>query len=110
MTNNDELERQKFEEEAERDCALPWGYLKRQRSGKGYSVQIYNYMWWGWQARAEQANCSHSMDERALEAARRIMALVYGAMPPGGSVQLQAQIQVEIIAAMIWAATESNHD
>ncbi len=47
--------REQFEEWAEDVGALPWGYLKKQRtSGGGYSVQIYNYMWSAWQAsRAE---------------------------------------------------------
>ncbi|MGB7801402.1 hypothetical protein [Buttiauxella sp.] len=40
-----------FEAWAEEVGALPWGYLKKQRTpGGGYSVQIYNYMWSAWQA------------------------------------------------------------
>lgn len=43
--------RAKFEAWAEEVGALPWGYLKKQRTpGGGYSVQIYNYMWSAWQA------------------------------------------------------------
>ena len=45
------ISREQFEEWAEDVGALPWGYLKKQRtSGGGYSVQIYNYMWSAWQA------------------------------------------------------------
>jgi len=54
LTNKADLERQAFEAEAERAGALPWGYLKKQRTSNGYSVQVYNYMWWGWYARAKQ--------------------------------------------------------
>ena len=43
--------RAQFEAWAEEVGALPWGYLKKQRTpGGGYSVQIYNYMWSTWQA------------------------------------------------------------
>ena len=43
--------RAQFEAWAEEVGALPWGYLKKQRTpGGGYSVQIYNYMWSAWQA------------------------------------------------------------
>jgi len=70
-----------------------------------YANHFINYAWAGWQARARQES-NYSFDEKALESARKIMALVYGQMPPGGSVQLQAKIQVEIIAAMQWAAPE----
>ena len=43
--------RAQFEEWAENAGALPWGYLKRQRNTSGgYSIQIYTYMWHGWQA------------------------------------------------------------
>lgn len=40
-----------FEKWAEEVGALPWGYLKKQRTASGgYSVQIYTYMWSAWQA------------------------------------------------------------
>lgn len=43
--------REQFEAWAEEAGALPWGYLKKQRTqNDGYSVQIYNYMWSAWQA------------------------------------------------------------
>lgn len=43
--------RAQFEAWAEEVGALPWRYLKKQRTpGGGYSVQIYNYMWSAWQA------------------------------------------------------------
>ena len=46
--------REQFEEWAEDVGALPWGYLKKQRTpGGGCSVQIYNYMWSAWQASRE---------------------------------------------------------
>lgn len=47
-TNKQEL-REKFEAWAERVGALPWGYLKKQRTDSGnYSDQIYTYMWLAW--------------------------------------------------------------
>ncbi len=46
--NKQEL-REKFEAWAERAGALPWGYLKKQRTDSGnYSDQIYTYMWLAW--------------------------------------------------------------
>lgn len=46
--------REQFEAWAEESGALPWGYLKKQRTQNGgYSVQIYNYMWSAWQASRE---------------------------------------------------------
>ncbi|MCE9886199.1 hypothetical protein [Obesumbacterium proteus] len=46
--------REQFEAWAEESGALPWGYLKKQRTQNGgYSVQIYNYMWSAWQASHE---------------------------------------------------------
>lgn len=46
--------REQFEAWAEEAGALPWGYLKKQRTQNGgYSVQIYNYMWEAWQASRE---------------------------------------------------------
>lgn len=46
--------REQFEAWAEEAGALPWGYLKKQRTqNDGYSVQIYNYMWSAWQASRE---------------------------------------------------------
>lgn len=46
--------REQFEAWAEEVGALPWGYLKKQRTQNGgYSVQIYNYMWSAWQASRE---------------------------------------------------------
>ncbi|GHK22137.1 hypothetical protein ECZU23_55570 [Escherichia coli] len=46
--NKQEL-REKFEAWAERAWALPWGYLKKQRTDSGnYSDQIYTYMWLAW--------------------------------------------------------------
>lgn len=46
--------REQFEAWAEEAGALPWGYLKKQRTQNGgYSVQIYNYMWTAWQASRE---------------------------------------------------------
>lgn len=43
--------REKFEAWAEEAGALPWGYLKKQRTTSGnYSVQIYTYMWHSWSA------------------------------------------------------------
>lgn len=46
--------REQFEAWAEEVGALPWGYLKKQRTqNDGYSVQIYNYMWSAWQASRE---------------------------------------------------------
>lgn len=45
---------EQFEEWAEEAGALPWGYLKKQRTQNGgYSVQIYNYMWSAWKASRE---------------------------------------------------------
>lgn len=46
--------REEFEKWAEEVGALPWGYLKKQRTPSGgYSVQIYQYMWKAWQASRE---------------------------------------------------------
>ncbi|MBN3043324.1 hypothetical protein H4F47_10375 [Pectobacterium brasiliense] len=43
--------REEFEQWAELVGALPWGYLKKQRTPSGgYSVQVYVYMWEAWQA------------------------------------------------------------
>lgn len=43
--------REKFEAWAEEAGALPWGYLKKQRTARGnYSIQIYTYMWHAWSA------------------------------------------------------------
>ncbi|WP_145556737.1 hypothetical protein [Yersinia canariae] len=43
--------RAEFEKWAEEVGALPWGYLKKQRTPSGgYSVQVYQYMWQAWQA------------------------------------------------------------
>jgi len=39
-------------------------------------------------------------DQIALDAAKKIMELVYGPMPVGGSVQLIAQVQVAVSEAM----------
>ncbi|GEM_PF-973635 len=52
MSNIDKQDnREKFEAWAEEVGALPWGYLKKQRTASGnYSVQIYNYMWHAWNA------------------------------------------------------------
>lgn len=53
--NSVDDERDFFEAKVEESCALPWGYLKKQRnSGGGYSVQVYTYMWQAWLWRAEQ--------------------------------------------------------
>ena len=46
----------------------------------------------------------HEHDSKALEVARQIICLVNGPMPIGGSVQLQAMIQVMIIDAMEYAS------
>jgi hypothetical protein len=46
-------ERAKFEQHFEHAGALPWGYLAKQRTGNGYSIQIYSYMWNAWLARAQ---------------------------------------------------------
>lgn len=46
-----EQSREEFEQWAELVGALPWGYLKKQRTPSGgYSVQVYVYMWEAWQA------------------------------------------------------------
>lgn len=50
MTDKQAL-REKFEAWAEEAGALPWGYLKKQRTASGnYSIQIYTYMWHAWSA------------------------------------------------------------
>ena len=50
-------------------------------------------------------NCVH--DTKALELSREVMALMYGRMPTGGSVQLQAKIQCLFADAMDFAAGNS---
>jgi len=40
------------------------------------------------------------IDSEALEAARRIMKIMYGPMPIGGSCQLLAKVQCEIVESM----------
>ncbi|GJK71900.1 hypothetical protein TUM17564_39270 [Citrobacter freundii] len=46
---------------------------------------------------------SHVHDSKALEFSREVIALMYGKMPPGGSVQLQAEIQCMFVDAMGFA-------
>lgn len=76
-----------FEKWAEEVGALPWGYLKKQRTESGnYSVQIYTYMWKAWQAKPI---CS---DELACDMAKEIMDLLKETNL-GGDIQLQAKIQ-----------------
>lgn len=48
---------------------------------------------------------NHIHDAKALELSREVMALVYGPMPIGGSVQLQAKIQCLFVDAMEFAGT-----
>ncbi|EPM7029672.1 hypothetical protein ACTPJS_004623 [Escherichia coli] len=75
-TNKQEL-REKFEAWAERVGALPWGYLKKQRTDSGnYSDQIYTYMWLAW-----NSSYFELLDERdtqnklaELEASRAALA------------------------------------
>ncbi|HHE5697784.1 TPA: hypothetical protein ACPEY2_001672 [Citrobacter amalonaticus] len=50
-------------------------------------------------------NCVH--DTKALELSREVMALMYGPIPTGGSVQLQAKIQCLFADAMDFAAGNS---
>lgn len=46
--------RAEFEKWAEEVGALPWGYLKKQRTPSGgYSIQVYQYMWTAWKAARE---------------------------------------------------------
>jgi len=46
--------REEFEYWVEESCALPWGYLKKQRTlSGGYSIQVYSYMWSAWKACTE---------------------------------------------------------
>lgn len=52
-TLNVDEERAKFEKHFEEAGALPCGYLKKQRTGNGYFIQIYSYMWNSWLARAQ---------------------------------------------------------
>lgn len=74
--NKQEL-REKFEAWAERAGALPWGYLKKQRTDSGnYSDQIYTYMWLAW-----NSSYFELLDERdtqnklaELEASRAALA------------------------------------
>ena len=81
--------REQFETWAEEAGALPWGYLKKQRTQNGgYSVQIYNYMWAAWQASREavevelppQVDCcnvpfaAHSWNACLEESEKRIRA------------------------------------
>ena len=42
----------------------------------------------------------HKVDSEALAVSREIMKIMYGPMPPGGSVQLMAQVQCLVIDAM----------
>lgn len=49
---------------------------------------------------------SHVHDSKALEFSREVMALMYGEMPPGGSVQLQAKIQCLFVNAMEFSAQQ----
>lgn len=49
-------------------------------------------------------------DKTALEAARQIMAVIYGPMPLGGSVQLQAMVQEIVTDAMRAAAEQDKLD
>lgn len=46
----------------------------------------------------------HQYDSKALELARKVMAIMYGPMPIGGSVQLQAQVQCLFVEALQYAA------
>ncbi|ENA1747538.1 hypothetical protein ACSN7A_003191 [Yersinia ruckeri] len=49
--------REEFEKWAEEAGALPWGYLKKQRTPSGgYSVQVYQYMWTAWKASRESVD------------------------------------------------------
>lgn len=58
--------REKFEAWAEEVGAMPWGYLKKQRTTSGnYSVQIYTYMWHSWSA------CHEALQDE-LEAAESL--------------------------------------
>ncbi|HFP9201471.1 TPA: hypothetical protein ACHP1R_005385 [Raoultella ornithinolytica] len=50
---------------------------------------------------------NHAHDRKALELSREVMALVYGPMPVGGSVQLQAKIQCMFAEAMEFSAGNS---
>lgn len=50
-------------------------------------------------------NCVH--DTKALELSREVMAIMYGPIPTGGSVQLQAKIQCLFADAMDFAAGNS---
>lgn len=50
---------------------------------------------------------NHIHDSKALALSRQVMALMYGPMPTGGSMQLQAKIQCMFVEAMAFAAGNS---
>ncbi|ECC9190011.1 ead/Ea22-like family protein [Salmonella enterica subsp. diarizonae] len=57
--------REKFEAWAEEAGALPWGYLKKQRTASGnYSVQIYTYMWHAW------SSCHEALLDESIQLQR----------------------------------------
>ncbi|WP_316338791.1 hypothetical protein [Enterobacter sp.] len=67
--------REKFEAWAEEAGALPWGYLKKQRTAsRNYSIQIYTYMWNAWIACHEELLDELEAKENRIN---RLEAIVY---------------------------------